>query len=594
MGVRLKKLALAVLACAAALLAPPPHAARAAQCGLPDSGPLWIDFGDGAVPFWKTVFARPGLVLATSDLDQAAQLRAAGAQTIFFDLYLNTRVGTPTAPADPATITDKANRLFDFAVRSSGCSTPLIAENELFGAFTPTPWSATNTQYRANVLAFLRALAARGARPFLLLASSPYTGGQAADWWRQVAQVADIVQEFFTSAPQIHALGPVLGSRTLRVAMRSAVENFTELGIPPSRIGLMLEFESGRGQSGREGLQPAQAWFEVIKLEGLAARQVASELGTATIWSWGWATFTQADVDPDKPLAACVYLWTRDQGLCSGATAAGRTFDSSLTEGQISLPAGVQCSLQIGQINQHDVDQLAAVTGDRQAAATALLERLIQEPKAQLDDNTVLAAERAIILQRFRGVRAFYLRALARAHATIDVARAALADELRREQIEATLPVGSPSPSAVADFYQTYAQALTRQVEATPAPWWLGGQTQGLAIAPFAPAQLFGLPADSPARLSAITGTLTVQPLGPALPLGALPLRAARPAIQALLAHSAQDDAYQAWVTGQETSLLQNAICLRDDLPAAGDVDLAGYLPFLDLSSLQPTSRPSA
>ena len=63
-------------------------------------------------------------------------MRALGAATIFFDLHLNDRVGTTSAPADPSTIAAKAKRRFDFAVQVTGCATPLIAENELFGAQT--------------------------------------------------------------------------------------------------------------------------------------------------------------------------------------------------------------------------------------------------------------------------------------------------------------------------------------------------------------------------------------------------------------------------------------------------------------------------
>ena len=52
-----------------------------------------------------------------------SQMRAAGAATIMFDLNLNKRVGTTSTPADPASIPDKAKRLFDFAVTVTGCDT---------------------------------------------------------------------------------------------------------------------------------------------------------------------------------------------------------------------------------------------------------------------------------------------------------------------------------------------------------------------------------------------------------------------------------------------------------------------------------------
>ena len=108
-------------------------------------------------------------------------------------MKLGAIVGTTTAPADPATIVPAAQKLFDQAVASTTCSTPLIALNELNGASTTTPWTTTNSQYRNNVLELMRQLSSRGARPFLLVNSAPYTGGEAADWWRQAAQAGDLV-----------------------------------------------------------------------------------------------------------------------------------------------------------------------------------------------------------------------------------------------------------------------------------------------------------------------------------------------------------------------------------------------------------------
>src|SRR5207237_145869 len=70
-------------------------------CGLPQAAPLWVDYADGMVPFWSTVFAHPGVVGAASNEIVPPQLRAKGAQTVYFDLYLNKRVGTPSSPADP-------------------------------------------------------------------------------------------------------------------------------------------------------------------------------------------------------------------------------------------------------------------------------------------------------------------------------------------------------------------------------------------------------------------------------------------------------------------------------------------------------------
>ena len=123
---------LLLLLVALAIVVAFPSRARAdgvpACAPLPAKKPVWIDFADGSVPFWQE-FAKPGIVAAASNLIFPPKLRAAGAQTVFWDMYLNKRIGQPSSPVDSATAFAKANRLFDAAVASSSCSTPYITEN---------------------------------------------------------------------------------------------------------------------------------------------------------------------------------------------------------------------------------------------------------------------------------------------------------------------------------------------------------------------------------------------------------------------------------------------------------------------------------
>ena len=129
----------------------------------------------------------------------------------------------------------------------------------------------------------------------MTIANPPYTGGDAAQWWRDLAASALLIRQvFFTSpnVPQLHALGPIRASRTMRSGMRALVRKFTDIGIPPSRVALELQFQSAPGTGGREGLQPRAKWLEIVKLQALAARRVTKELRTHSIWSWGWATFS--------------------------------------------------------------------------------------------------------------------------------------------------------------------------------------------------------------------------------------------------------------------------------------------------------------
>jgi hypothetical protein len=567
-----------------ALLAHPPEA-RAQACGLPDTKPLWIDYSDGTVPFGLELFGRPGITVATGGANLPPQLRQLGAGTVYWENKLGGVVGTTTAPADPSLMETRAQALFDRAEARSNCTTPWIALNELNGAGTTTPWSPTNGQYRANVLQLLRLLAAKGARPFLLVNSEPYTGGEAGDWWRQVAQVSDIVSEDYFVGPKISKLGIVLGSRRLRSGYRDSILAFTDIGVPVSRLGIMLGFQSGPGTGGREGLQPSSAWFELVKLQTLAAEQVAVDLGIATVWSWGWGTFSQAGADPDKRAAACVYLWARDQSLCDPEEAAGAGFDASLTEGQLDLPDGVHCIVGSSAIRTADIARLAGLTGDPEVAFTALYERIVESSQAQISLDRILAAEQSVIAFRFGGSRAAYVAALAAKHATVATARGVLGDELRREQIAAGLAVASPTDAQVQAFYASYPAAPVRLVRVSPAPAWLGGRSTGLAISPLVPDRLFSLALGERATFLAADASYSVQPLEDTLPLSAVPLDAARPAVRAALLAFARADAVEAWTEARQARVLNRVICRGDHLPQVGEVDLSAYLPFLALDT---------
>jgi hypothetical protein len=571
-----------VVAATAFLTAAP---SGAAACGLPDAPPLWLEYSEGAVGFRNEVFGKPGIVAATSGALVSQGLRARGAQTVHWEGKLGLLVGTTTKPFDPATIDAAAQRVFDRAVTTTECQTPWVALNELNGASTTTPWTATNSQYRANVLALLRALTARGARPFLLVNSVPYTGGDAADWWRAAAEVSDLVPEIYFNAPKVMRQGIVLGSRQMRIAFRKRLRDFLELGIPASRLGFVLGFQSGPGTGGREGLQPATAWLRYVKLNTLAAKQVAAELGIATVWVWGWGTFNQAGADPDKGAAACVHLWALTAGttLCDGPAAGGVGFETSLTEGQISLPAGVQCSLQERNLYKASIDRLAQVTRDREVAYTILYARLVED--GSISPAQIVAAERAVIDGRFDGDRGAYLRALAQARASVAIARGAIADEIRRAEVERTLQVSPPREGDLLEFYRLYADLLVRRVKSDPAPHWLGGRKEGFVLAAAAPAVLFRLPTGVATTLASGLATYEVTPLDAPLPLGAVPYKDARPAIRTALVEFARSRAYDDGSRVRQQRAQASAICAADDFPDVNVVSITDYLPFLSLNA---------
>src|SRR5262249_12114325 len=133
-------------------------------------------------------------------------------------------------------------------------------------------------------------------------------------------------------------------------------------------------------------------------------------------------------------------------------------------------------------------------------------------------------------------------------------------------------------------FAQTYANAPARAVSVTPAPWWLGGSTTGVALAPTAPDSIFYGPTGKVVTVPTPDGIFRIKVTGPATKLSGVALSRAKPSIAAALTRFAQYDAYQSWLTSQETRELAGATCLKDQLPKVAAVDLSAYLPYLALS----------
>jgi hypothetical protein len=576
--------ALAVSACLLAAGRAASDPVFAGQCGIAAQQTVWGEYG------WPTllpVLAHRGTLLAVTNnpgKDYPAEARARGATTYGFDLHLNQKVGTPGAPADPTTIEAAAAKQYQTTVtRTGGCTTPLLVENELFGAGTSTPWTTPTAQYRANVLAYLRDLAALGAHPVLLINKAPFTASSdAVAWWLSVSKVADIVREVYLPATKIWPLGPILGNRFLRESYRNAMAAFTSIGIPPNRLGIMLSFLSQKGVGGRNALQPASAWFQVVKWEALSMKEVAAELKLGSVFSWGWQEWNAAERDPDKPKAACVWLWARTSRLCNAPRFLGKSFDRSVTDGQILLSRGTVCSAQgIGTIGVRQVAQLQALTGDRDAAVSALFERLVEVRERPVSRRALLAAEREVIADSFGGKRAAYVAALRQAHASVSIARSVLADEVRRAQLEQQRYAVPPTAAEIGAFYDSYPDLLVRQVHVSPAAPWLAMRRAGYALAEAAPERLFSLPTGKTAHLATLLGTFAVKPLGASQPLGALPLPAVRTAIAAALRGFERAQAYERWTIARQNVVVNQTTCLRDELPQPAAIDLTEYLPFL-------------
>ncbi len=426
------------LVVALALTAALPQAAQAACPNIPDAPGTYIDFADGSVKF-RSVFAKPGLVVASNGKAIPRTFRAAGAGTAYFELHMENIVGLPGSPKAASGIIAAADAEYTKAVDSTGCSTPLIALDEFESGSSTGPFTGRAATYRQNVIMLMTRLRDRGARVFLLIPSGFSVSGRgAAQFWRNAASVGELLPEVYPNGRLIHARGPVVGSRSVRIAYRTALAKLIALGIPPQKLGLFIGFQSQSGNGGREGLKPLSAWLRVVKWKTLSAETISRELGIGTIWSWGWGTFSSAGADADKPTVACVYLWTRNPSLCPQAVGpSGPGFDTSLREGRLKVPGDHHCVWKDGgRIAASEVTRLEVPIGGRQRALNALLQAGLAKRAPGLKSRLVSAAEAAIIRKRFGGDRAAYKAALAQRALSQRIARRLITIQVAKREVD--------------------------------------------------------------------------------------------------------------------------------------------------------------
>ena len=162
---------------------------------------------------------------------------------------------------------------------------------------------------------------------------------------------------------------------------------------------------------------------------------MALDEGLGSIWSWGWGNLSAAAKDPDKPAAACVYLWARDQSLCDGKTAGGVGFKPSLVEGPIVMADNIQCLSVVGKLARPTVLEHSAYLGNLDAAVSATFVRQVLRKRLPIPQSDIDAAEADVIARAFNGSKERYLAELLSHRATQGVARGILEDSLRRERI---------------------------------------------------------------------------------------------------------------------------------------------------------------
>jgi hypothetical protein len=164
-------------------------------------------------------------------------------------------------------------------------------------------------------------------------------------------------------------------------------------------------------------------------------------------------------------------------------------------------------------------------------------------------------------------------------------------DELRRIRILSRLHAGRITSADVDGYRSTYAGFLARKVKVTPAPSWLP-EGSGVAVATSAPDRVFRIRAGRTVKVWTLEGVFTVEALGDAAPLGALPAPRTRSAVERELRSLRRASAYETWTIRRQAEAEHRLICERDRMPTRAVVTLSAFVPFL--GALEPGVKPVA
>ena len=226
-------------------------------------------------------------------------------------------------------------------------------------------------------------------------------GDEAGDWWRQLSQYAEVVRESYFAAPGIAKQGPIEGSRYAaqpvpqarrRVHLRRpAGEQARADARLPDDAGLGRP-RAGAAQLVARGDEAAGARREAGRERGGAALGLVVGLGRLERRR---ARPGQADRGLRLPLGP------RPEPL-QRPVAAGKGFNTSLTQGQLTLPAGTRCTLYGRPITESTISSLTPVTGDPDVAFSAAFARAVTSLQVKLKAKQVADAERAVVARPLR------------------------------------------------------------------------------------------------------------------------------------------------------------------------------------------------
>ena len=285
---------------------------------------------------------------------------------------------------------------------------------------------------------------------------------------------------------------------------------------------MQLTTSPGLGQ--RAGLQPPQAWFEIVKLEALAAKYVATAVQAA-----GRLVVGLGDVQRERharPRQARrrvrLAVGARPDALRrpGGRRARLRRVahrGAARRPGRRALPDERRHDRPQRRRAVHDAHRRPRLRGER-AARAARRSRARSSPPTPTCSRPSARSSPPGSAATARSTG----RPSEAAKLTLGDARAIIAARLERDEVEARFRAPAPSPAAIADFLATYRDQQVRLVTTTrrrrpgsAAPRRAGSSRRSPRAS--------SSPSPGPGKIDTADGTFDVTPAGPALPLGLLP-----------------------------------------------------------------------
>ena len=259
------------------------------------------------------------------------------------------------------------------------------------------------------------------------------------------------------------------------------------MGIPPSRIGLFLGFQVGAGPAAAKGSSESPGSATPSSRPSPRGRWPRSSASTRSGRGAG-RTGARTRPDPGQGDRRVRLPLDAQSGALRRPGDGRAEFDDrpGRRPALVASRAGRLHDRRDPAARGGEIGALTRLTGDRQAAFTALSQRAAGALRCRSRAPEIVAAERPLMRQRFRGHRSAYRSGPGPGGRELTMARGVIADEPARPA-RPHLPARRPTGTEVGEYYEPYGGAQARAVESGRRPPGSAGRPAGSRSRPSRP-----------------------------------------------------------------------------------------------------------